>query len=254
MTAAKKPEPASLEEMRMVFAPLILDVRDPDEVAAGKGGPPASLPGSRNIPLNMDGVPQSERLTTKEEFEGKLIEAAVLPEDKAVAIITHCGSGGRGGKAAAILQDLGYTRVLNGGGPSRIAEALYIPEKKPTPAPAEELKAVAERYFVIDARDPADIEAGKGGPPAVIPGSVNVPLNMDGVAQGDRPTTPAEYMAKLKASGVLPEGKDVAIITHCNTGGRGGKAQAILQELGYTNVLNGGSTGHIAESLGLPRD
>merc|ERR1712194_125662 len=98
---------------------------------------------------------------------------------------------------------LGYENALNGGSTGHIAEAWFIPPAKPSKAPAEELKAL-ENYIVIDARDPSDIEAGKGGPPAKIPGSVNVPVNMDDLSQGDRPTTPAEYAAKLQAAGVLP--------------------------------------------------
>jgi rhodanese-related sulfurtransferase len=96
------------------------------------------------VPLNMDGVAQSARLTTPDEFALKLIEAPVptcsllrlisanlqagvlLPEDKHAAIITHCGSGGRGGRAAAALRWLGHTNIHNGGGPRAIAEALGL--------------------------------------------------------------------------------------------------------------------------------
>ena len=38
--------------------------------------------------------------------------------DKAIAIVTHCGGGGRGQKAKEFLQSKGYTNVINGGGPS----------------------------------------------------------------------------------------------------------------------------------------
>ena len=44
-----------------------------------------------------------------------------LPESmfisKDTPIITHCGGGGRGQLAKEYLQRLGYTNVLNGGGP-----------------------------------------------------------------------------------------------------------------------------------------
>jgi len=125
-----KPQPASAAVLAALEQPLILDVRDPDEVAAGKGGPPARLPGSHNVPLNHDGVGQHERQTTAEEFTAKLAEAGVqLPENRAAAIITHCGSGGRGGRAQALLQALGYTNVHNGGGPAAIAAAVSISEE-----------------------------------------------------------------------------------------------------------------------------
>lgn len=104
---------------------FILDVRDPEEVANGKGGPPYSIPGSINVPLNHDGILQSERLTSLHEFLGKLQDKRVeLPSNKDDVIITHCGRGGRGGKAAALLLQAGYRRVYNGGGPSHIATAM----------------------------------------------------------------------------------------------------------------------------------
>ena len=100
--------------------PLVIDVRDPSEVASGKGGPPATIPGSVNVPLNIDGVKQSERPTTQEEFLDKISDAIALSKDR--PIITHCGSGGRGGKAAQHLRDAGYD-AYNGGGPAHIASA-----------------------------------------------------------------------------------------------------------------------------------
>lgn len=97
--------------------PLILDVRDPEEVIKGKGGPPSSLSGSISVPLNHDGIGQRERLTTLDEFLAKLRDVGVtLPSNKQAVIITHCGTGGRGGKAAALLQHAGYMNVHNGGG------------------------------------------------------------------------------------------------------------------------------------------
>jgi len=101
--------------------PLVIDVRDPSEVASGKGGPPATIPGSVNVPLNIDGVKQSERPTTQDEFLDNIKKAIdALPKDR--PIITHCGSGGRGGKAAQHLRDAGYD-AYNGGGPAHIASA-----------------------------------------------------------------------------------------------------------------------------------
>ena len=41
-----------------------------------------------------------------------------LPDvDKDTYIITHCGAGGRGGKAKTYLEQYGFTNVINGGGP-----------------------------------------------------------------------------------------------------------------------------------------
>ena len=112
---------ADAEVLADLKDPLVIDVRDPSEVASGKGGPPATIPGSVNVPLNIDGVKQSERPTTQDEFLDNIKKAIdALPKDR--PIITHCGSGGRGGKAAQHLCDAGF-EAYNGGGPAHIASA-----------------------------------------------------------------------------------------------------------------------------------
>ena len=111
---------ADAEVLADLKDPLVIDVRDPSEVASGKGGPPAKIPGSVNVPLNIDGVKQSERPTTQDEFLAKISDAIALSKDR--PIITHCGSGGRGGKAAEHLCDAGF-EAYNGGGPAHIAAA-----------------------------------------------------------------------------------------------------------------------------------
>ena len=113
---------ADAEVLAGLNDPVILDVRDTAEVEAGKGGPPASVPGAVHVPLNIDGVKQSERPTTQEEFLAAVAAAGLaLPRDRPV--VTHCGSGGRGGKAAQHLRDAGYD-AYNGGGPAHVASAL----------------------------------------------------------------------------------------------------------------------------------
>ena len=114
---------ADAEVLADLKNPVILDVRDPSEVEAGKGGPPGNIPGAVNVPLNIDGVKQSERPTTQEEFLDKISDAIALSKDR--PIITHCGSGGRGGKAAQHLRDAGYD-AYNGGGPAHISAARVL--------------------------------------------------------------------------------------------------------------------------------
>mmetsp|Transcript_25561 Transcript_25561/g.52999 ORF Transcript_25561/g.52999 Transcript_25561/m.52999 type:complete len:126 (-) Transcript_25561:198-575(-) len=104
------------------------------------------------------------------------------------------------------------------------------------------LKAL-ESPVIIDARDPNEVEGCKGGP--AIAGSANVPFNMDGAKQSDRPTTVEEYSAKLDMAKCLPDDKGAAIITHCGAGGRGGKSAAVVASLGYVNVHNGGCPDNI---------
>jgi rhodanese-related sulfurtransferase len=140
---------------------LILDVRDPEEVSAGKGGPPGSVPGSVNVPLNIDGAAQRDRRTSLEEFRAKMEEKGVaLPEDMHAAIVTHCGSGGRGGKAAALLRQAGYTNVHNGGGPANVAKGLAVVEAEG----AEGSEAEAAATAIVDvaiSEAMAEIEAEK---------------------------------------------------------------------------------------------
>lgn len=129
---SSKPPIASLGTLRALQSPLVIDVRDPAEVSGGKGGPPAHIKHSVRVPLNVNCIGQKERETTTEEFLGKLAAAGVeLPEDRGDAIITHCGSGGRGGRAQKMLQSLGFTNVHNGGGPMHIAEAGVDAKKVP---------------------------------------------------------------------------------------------------------------------------
>jgi len=45
------------------------------------------------------------------------LDALEAKGDKDVPIVTHCGGGGRGQKAKDYLLGLGYTNVVNGGGP-----------------------------------------------------------------------------------------------------------------------------------------
>ena len=77
---------------------------------------------------------------------------------------------------------------------------------------AAEVLAGLSDPVIIDVRDRAEVEAGKGGPPASVPGAVHVPLNVNGVKQSERPTTQEEFLAAVAAAGLaLP--KDRPLIT-----------------------------------------
>ncbi|KAH8091250.1 lysine N-methyltransferase [Aureococcus anophagefferens] len=83
--------------------------------------PDATLLISCTHRLGRTADPSASRRPTS---SAKLAAAGVeLPADR--PIVTHCGSGGRGGKAAAILQGLGYD-AHNGGSPVNVAAALAI--------------------------------------------------------------------------------------------------------------------------------
>eukprot|EP00930_Biecheleria_cincta_P021319 TRINITY_DN15832_c0_g2_i1.p2 TRINITY_DN15832_c0_g2~~TRINITY_DN15832_c0_g2_i1.p2 ORF type:complete len:124 (-),score=24.00 TRINITY_DN15832_c0_g2_i1:334-705(-) len=112
---------AAAADLKALVDPIIIDARDPNEVEGCKGGP--KIDGSINVPFNVDGQKQSDRPTTAAEFEEKLEAAGCLPADKTAAIVTHCGSGGRGGKSCNVIKGLGYTNVHNGGSPDNIRAA-----------------------------------------------------------------------------------------------------------------------------------
>ena len=96
----EKATPVSDAILKSLVKPLILDVRDLNEVAAGKGGPPAFIFGSVNVPLNIDGKKQSDHNTTQEEFLKKLKKAGLKLKNKETPIITHCCDIGRRGSKA----------------------------------------------------------------------------------------------------------------------------------------------------------
>ena len=83
---------AGLERFAATEGALLLDVRTPDEYAAGH------IPGSRNLPL------------------GELENSLLLPENKESVIFVYCQGGGRSRQAAALLRQMGYTDVTDLGG------------------------------------------------------------------------------------------------------------------------------------------
>jgi phage shock protein E len=84
-------------------------------------------------------------------------------------------------------------------------------------APAIDLKSIiSEGAFLVDVRTPGEFNSGH------VKGSVNIPL--DSVTQ---------QLAKFK-------GKK-NIIVFCRSGNRSGQAKLILEQNGFTNVINGGA-------------
>ena len=77
-----------VEQARQTPGALLLDVRTPEEYAAGH------VPGSRNIPL--DCVGQAEL-------------------DREVPLFVYCRSGARSGQACSILRERGYDATNIGG-------------------------------------------------------------------------------------------------------------------------------------------
>jgi len=102
---------------------LVVDARNPDftiepddEKFGGDAGTApisdcgtAKRPNALNIPF--------DRATGSLPADGVELLNAKAGRDKGVPIVTHCGGGGRGQKAKDYLIGLGYTNVVNGGGP-----------------------------------------------------------------------------------------------------------------------------------------
>ena len=82
---------AELERFQSTPGAVLLDVRTPEEYAAGH------IPGSRNVPL--DDLPRSE-----------------LPEDPATPLFVCCLSGARSRQAALLLRQAGSSSVTDLGG------------------------------------------------------------------------------------------------------------------------------------------
>ena len=82
---------AELERFRDTPGAVLLDVRTPEEYAAGH------IPGSRNVPL--DELHRSE-----------------LPEDPETPLFVCCLSGARSRQAALLLRQAGYGDVTDLGG------------------------------------------------------------------------------------------------------------------------------------------
>ncbi|KAL7429799.1 hypothetical protein ACHAXM_004108 [Skeletonema potamos] len=90
---------------------LVVDVRHPDptvEPGDVKSLAVAGFPDKEsNYRPNAVNLPWSRESNSMD-----------VPEvEKDTPIITHCGGGGRGQKAKDFLESMGFTKVLNGGGP-----------------------------------------------------------------------------------------------------------------------------------------
>ena len=80
----------------------------------------------------------------------------------------------------------------------------------------EELKGIVNNAFLVDVRTPAEFAEGN------VPGSINIPLDQVQM-----------QMAQFK--------NHENIVVFCRSGNRSGQAKAILEQNGFTNVVNRGT-------------
>ena len=79
---------------------------------------------------------------------------------------------------------------------------------------------IGEGAFLVDVRTPMEFAEGH------VKGSVNIPLN-----------TVASQLSKFK--------NKKNIVVFCRSGGRSSQAKSILEQNGFTNVINGGSWNNV---------
>ncbi|MGA0109060.1 MAG: rhodanese-like domain-containing protein [Schleiferiaceae bacterium] len=180
----------------------IIDVRSPGEFASGHA------PGAVNIPLDQFASSAPKKF-----------------KDKNQEFVLCCASGNRSGMAKSIMEQKGYTKVLNGGPWTRlrawIAGLLVLAS---TGMAAQNLDVAtfereSKKGTVVDVRTPGEVAEG------MIAGAKHVDFY------------DAQFMTKMAA---FP--KDKPLYLYCRSGGRSGQALAKLKAAGYTKVyhLQGG--------------
>ncbi|WP_206028678.1 rhodanese-like domain-containing protein [Thalassoroseus pseudoceratinae] len=90
-------------------------------------------------------------------------------------------------------------------------------EQTPSPAVAESATDASDEVVVIDVRSESEWDSGH------VEQAVHIPH-----------TEIADRISEVTTD------KDAKIVLYCAVGGRAGKAKSALEELGYTNVENGG--------------
>ncbi|KGL47053.1 sulfurtransferase [Porphyromonas gulae] len=89
-------------------------------------------------------------------------------------------------------------------------------------------EAIRNGAFLVDVRTPGEFASGS------VSGAVNIPL--------DRIASRLDELKNKKT-----------IIVFCRSGNRSSQAKSILERNGFTNVLNGGTWGHVASLKGDQR-
>ena len=165
-----------------------------------------------NSPIVID-------VRTPEEFEdGAYPDAINIPLDELQAridelgnktreITLYCASGARSAYGQRLLIQIGFANVKNGGG---IAAMMSRQNIKPSGSNS------SNEPVVVDVRTPEEFHSG------AYPGAINIPLD--------------ELQMRIIELG----SKSREITLYCASGARSAYGQRGLQQMGYTNVKNGG--------------
>ncbi|MGQ7869553.1 FAD-dependent oxidoreductase [Sunxiuqinia sp. sy24] len=176
-------------------------------------------------PIMNDHSPVVIDVRTPEEFkDGAYPDAINIPMDELMyrfeelgnnasrEIVVYCATGARSAYAQRVLMQIGYNNVKNGGGLAAMM-ANRNPESISTSTSNEPL--------VVDVRTPEEFQGG------AYPDAINIPLD--------------ELSARIDELG----SKSREITLYCASGARSGYGQRMLQQMGFTQVSNGGGIMHM---------
>lgn len=171
-----------------------------------------------NSPIIVD-------VRSKEEFRsGSYPDAVNIPLDELVnryeelgnngarEITVYCASGARSAYAQRTLMQIGYENVKNGGGLATMMAQHKAGVATTAPASAPD----TNKPLIVDVRTAQEFAGG------AYPGAINIPL--DEIQQ---------HISKFGSH-------SREIIVYCASGARSAYGQRVLQQLGFTNVKNGG--------------
>lgn len=166
-----------------------------------------------NAPIVVD-------VRTVEEFEdGAYPEAINIPLDELMyrfeklgdnpsrEITVYCASGARSAYAQRMLMQMGYANVKNGGGLSSMMARRNAKPSNATPSNGP---------VVVDVRTPEEYHSG------AYPNAINIPLDE----------------LHMRVSELGSHTRDITL--YCASGARSAYGQRVLQQMGFTNVKNGG--------------
>lgn len=166
-----------------------------------------------NSPIVVD-------VRTPEEFEDGAFPGAInIPLDElmyrfeelgnnaAREVVVYCASGARSAYAQRLLMQVGFANVTNGGG---LSAMMSRRNTKPSAA------APSNEPVVIDVRTPEEFHSG------AYPGAINISLDE----------------LQMRTSELGSQSRDITL--YCASGARSAYGQRVLQQLGFTNVKNGG--------------
>jgi len=135
-----------------------------------------------------------------------------LGNNGAREITVYCASGARSAYAQRTLMQIGYENVKNGGG----LATMMAGHKAKVETPAASSTTAKNEPLIVDVRTAQEFASG------AFPGAINIPLD--------------EIQKNINKFG----SHSTEIIVYCASGARSAYGQKVLQQLGFTNVKNGG--------------